>query len=47
MTQSRLSNHAILSTERELTNSIDFDKVMNAFASLKARKVQHGLDFQF
>ena len=40
MTQSRMSNLAILSTERELANSIDFDKVINQFASLKARKIK-------
>ena len=38
MTQSRISKPAILSIERELANSIDFDNVMNEFASLKARK---------
>ena len=40
MTQSRISNLAILSIERELANSIDFDNVINEFASLKARKIK-------
>ena len=38
MSHSRPSNLAILSIERELAKSIDFEAVMDEFASLKARK---------
>jgi len=38
MSHSRLSNPAILSIERELAESIDFEAVIDEFSSLKARK---------
>ncbi|ESO02949.1 hypothetical protein HELRODRAFT_81078, partial [Helobdella robusta] len=38
MGQSRLSDLAILSIERDLAKKVDFDEVINKFASLKARK---------
>ena len=40
MSQSRISNLAILSIENELVKDIDFDEVINKFAALKARKVK-------
>ena len=39
MIQSRLTNLAILSIERESAHSIDFDNVINEFASRKVRKI--------
>ena len=39
LSHSRLSNLAILSIERELAESIDFEAVIDEFASLKARKI--------
>ena len=38
MGQNRLTNLAILSIEREQTESLDFDEVINQFASTKSRK---------
>ncbi|ESO02950.1 hypothetical protein HELRODRAFT_81101, partial [Helobdella robusta] len=38
MGQSRLSDLAILSIERDLAKEVDFDEVIDKFASLKARK---------
>ena len=43
MCESRLSNLAILSIERQLSKKIKFDTVIKDFAVLKVRKVQ----FQF
>jgi hypothetical protein len=39
MSQERLSNLAILSIEREVTEKINFDVIINDFASVKARRV--------
>ena len=39
MPQERLSNLAILSIEREVTDKINFDIIINDFASVKARRV--------
>lgn len=39
MSQERLSNLAILSIEREVTDKINFDDIINDFASAKARRV--------
>lgn len=39
MGQARLSDFAILSIESEFVKSIDFDDVIDKFASLKVRKV--------
>ena len=38
MGQNRLTNLAILSIEREQTESLDFDEVIDQFASTKSRK---------
>jgi len=38
--QEKLSNLAILSIEREVTDKIYFDDIINDFASAKARRVQ-------
>ena len=40
MLQERLTSLAILSIERKVANSIDFDSVIDKFASLKARKIK-------
>ena len=40
MSQSRISNLAILSIENELVKDIDFDEVINKFADVKARRVK-------
>ena len=40
MGQECLSSLALLSTERELINVVDFDSVIAEFASLKARKIR-------
>ena len=40
MSESRLTNLAILSIERQLSKKIDFDTVITDFAAVKARKVQ-------
>ena len=40
MSQSRVSNLAILSIENELVKDIDFDEVINKFAAVKARRVK-------
>ena len=39
MSQIRLTSLAILSIEREITNVINFDTIINDFATLKSRKV--------
>jgi len=39
MTDSRLTNLAILSTERETVEQVDFTKVIDNFAAVTARKV--------
>ena len=39
MSQTRLSDLAILSTEKERLENIDFNPIIDAFASAKARKV--------
>ena len=39
MGQDRLSNLALLSVERETLNTINFDNVIDQFASVKARKI--------
>jgi hypothetical protein len=39
MSQERLSNLAVLSIEREVTDKINFDVIINDFASVKARRV--------
>ena len=39
MGQDRLSNLALLSIERETLNAINFDKVTDQFASVRARKI--------
>ena len=39
MGQDRLSNLALLSIERETLNAINFDNVIDQFASVKARKI--------
>ena len=39
MSESRLSNLAILSIERSLASTISFDKVISNFAAVKARKL--------
>ncbi|XP_059141319.1 uncharacterized protein LOC131929216 [Physella acuta] len=39
MGQDRLSDLAILSVEKETLNSIDFDDIIDKFASLKSRKI--------
>ena len=39
MSQIRLTSLAILSIEREITNVINFDTIINDFAALKSRKV--------
>ena len=38
-TESRLTNLAILSIERETADGIDFSSLIDSFASLKSRKV--------
>ena len=38
MSDARLTNLAILSIERELTDEIDFDDVISEFAARKAQK---------
>jgi hypothetical protein len=38
MGQSRLSDLAILSIESDLAKGVDFDEVINKFATLMARK---------
>jgi hypothetical protein len=40
MSESRLTNLAILSIEKESTNKIDFNRVIETFAAVKARKVK-------
>ena len=40
MSQSRVSNLAILSIGNELVKNIDFDEVINKFEAVKARKVK-------
>lgn len=40
MSQSRLNSLAMLSFENELAKAIDFDDVINNFASIKARRVR-------
>ena len=40
MSQSRVSNLAILSIGNELVKNIDFDEVINKFAAVKDRKVK-------
>ena len=40
MEQERLSSLGILSIEHELADSLDFDDVINDFASREARKIQ-------
>ncbi len=39
MGQERLSSLAILSIENEVANSVNFESIINKFASAKARKV--------
>jgi len=39
MTQERLSNLAILSIENKITQTINFDDVIENFASIKSRKI--------
>ncbi len=39
MSQARLTNLAILSIERHLTEAINFDAVIQDFAARKARKI--------
>ena len=39
MSQTRLSNLAILSIENDQLDELDFDEVINEFAALKARRV--------
>ena len=39
MGEDRLLALALLSTERETTETINFDEVINTFASVKARKI--------
>jgi len=39
MTQKRLSNNAIMSIENKMTQTINFDDVIENFASIKSRKV--------
>ena len=39
MSQERLSGLAILSIEKELLEEIDYTKIINNFASQKARKI--------
>ena len=39
MTESRLTNLAILSIERETVEQVDFTKVIENFAAVRARKV--------
>lgn len=38
--QERLTNMSILSIENEIANNINFDAIIDQFASLKARKIQ-------
>lgn len=38
MSQSRLSSHAISSTERQLPKGIDIEEMIHHFADLKAKK---------
>ncbi|CAI6364414.1 unnamed protein product [Macrosiphum euphorbiae] len=40
MSQNRLTNSAILSIEHEITKSIDFEDVIEDFASIKSRKIK-------
>ncbi len=40
MLQKRLTNSAILSIENEITKNIDFEDVIEDFASKKSRKIQ-------
>jgi hypothetical protein len=39
MGQEKLSNLALLSTESELCENLDFNNLINSFAELKARKI--------
>ena len=39
MSQIRLTSIAILSIERDITDNINFDDVINDFAALKARTI--------
>lgn len=39
MGQDRLSDLALLSVEKETAEKIDFDDIINKFASMKARKI--------
>ena len=39
MSQTRLTDLAVLSIERELADGLNFDSVINNFAERKARKV--------
>lgn len=39
MSQERLSNLAILSIENKMTQTINFDDVIENFASIKSRKI--------
>jgi len=39
MSQTRLTDLAVLSIERELANGLNFDSVINNFAERKAQKV--------
>lgn len=39
MKQDRLSDLAILSIEKEMFESIDYDTIIDKFADMKARKV--------
>ena len=39
MIDARLTNLAMLSTKRALTDEIDFDDVISEFAARKARKI--------
>lgn len=38
--QTKLTNLALLSIEKEKSNSIDFDLVINDFAEVKARRIK-------
>ncbi len=39
MSQTRLTDLAILSIEREIADAIDFDEIIHEFANRKARKI--------
>lgn len=47
MNQKKLSDLALLSIEKEISNSIDFNSVINDFAEVKASKIKFYFFFNY